>query len=72
MPELISNGLKPDAMADLYAGKLVMTGGPKGAKDGWAEASHDVWDDRYNTASPVIDHYELMAHQHVIFALKAA
>jgi xanthine dehydrogenase YagR molybdenum-binding subunit len=30
--EFIPNGLKPDAIADLYAGKLVMTGGPKGAK----------------------------------------
>jgi xanthine dehydrogenase YagR molybdenum-binding subunit len=30
--EFIPNGLKPDALAELYAGKLVMTGGPNGAK----------------------------------------
>jgi xanthine dehydrogenase YagR molybdenum-binding subunit len=30
--EFVPNGLKPDAVKELYSGKLVMTGGPNGAK----------------------------------------
>jgi xanthine dehydrogenase YagR molybdenum-binding subunit len=30
--EFVSEGLKPTAVADLYAGKLAMTGGPHGKK----------------------------------------
>jgi xanthine dehydrogenase YagR molybdenum-binding subunit len=40
--EFIPKGLKPDAIKDLYAGKLVMTGGPHGEKVMYATGAEFV------------------------------
>jgi xanthine dehydrogenase YagR molybdenum-binding subunit len=40
--EFVPKGLKPDAVADLYAGKLVMTGGPHGEKMTYATGAEFV------------------------------
>ena len=40
--EFVPKGLKPDAVSDLYAGKLTMTGGPKGDKVMYATGAEFV------------------------------
>jgi xanthine dehydrogenase YagR molybdenum-binding subunit len=40
--EFVPNGLKPDAMAELYAGRLTMTGGSHGEKVMYATGAEFV------------------------------